>query len=91
VLTGRVVSIPASGSGGAAGTGAGAGKATDLPEVRRAERISTADPAEADVETLSPNSSFTAQNLDVQMSNGPVPAGSDDTALSIRCRRRAPR
>jgi len=81
VLTGRVVSIPASASGGTAGTGAGAGKATDLPEYGAPSGISTADPAEADVETLSPNSSFTAQNLDVQMSNGPVPAGSDDTVV----------
>jgi hypothetical protein len=81
VLSGRVVSIPASGGSiGSQSSGAGAGKAT-VPVYGAPSGISTADPTEADVETLSPNSSFTAQNLDVQMSNGPVPAGSDDTVV----------
>ena len=79
VLTGRVLSVPGAASSGSSGTGSGAGKVSFVTTYGAPSGISTADPLETDVETLSPTASFTAQNLDVQLGTGSVPADSSDT------------
>jgi hypothetical protein len=77
VLTGRVDDVPAlsldSQSGG------GGGPPVWSPSYGAPSGITEADPSPVNVETLSSNNSFVAQDLDAEMTNGPVPAGSNDT------------
>jgi hypothetical protein len=76
VLTGRVDDVPALSL--VSQTGGGAPPVWS-PSYGAPSGITAADPSLVNVETLSSNNSFVAQDLDAEMTNGPVPAGSNDT------------
>ncbi len=77
VLTGRVDDVPALSLGSQ--SGGGGAPPVWSPSYGAPSGITEADPSLVNVETLSSNNSFVAQDLDAEMTNGPVPAGSNDT------------